>query len=52
MYENQIKNVFLKMEKLLLIWISGQQAEGDFVNSALIRQKAKMIFDSLMGSVY
>jgi hypothetical protein len=35
------KNILLKMENLLLIWISDHQAKGDNVNSTLIRQKAK-----------
>jgi hypothetical protein len=30
------ENILLKMEKLLLIWISAQQAKG-YVNSKLIR---------------
>jgi hypothetical protein len=36
----------------LLIWISDQQAKGDNVNSAVLRQKAKRIFDNIKASLY
>jgi len=40
-------SALLKMEKLLLTWISDKQAKGDNANSTLIRQKATRIFDDL-----
>jgi hypothetical protein len=46
------ENVILKTEKLLLIWISDQEAKGDNVNSKLIRKKAKRIFYKLKVSLY
>jgi hypothetical protein len=46
------ENVRLKTEKLLLTWISDQEAKGDNVNSKLIRKKAKRIFVNLKVSLY
>jgi hypothetical protein len=40
------------MEKLLWIWISDKQVIGDNVNSTLIRQKPKWIFDLLNAAFY
>jgi hypothetical protein len=40
------------MEKILLIWISDQQAERDHVNSTLMMQKAKRMFDTLKASLH
>jgi hypothetical protein len=46
MFEKR-ENVLLRMVKLLLVWFPDQQAKGDNVNSSLIRQKVKRIFDNL-----
>lgn len=42
--------VLLKMEELLLIWISDQQVKGDNVNSTLIQQNVKKIFNNLKAN--
>jgi hypothetical protein len=49
------ENVILKTEKLLLTWISYQDAKVDSVNSKLIRKKANRLFGnsrSVFISVY
>jgi hypothetical protein len=46
------EDVILNTEKLLLIWISDQEARGDNVNSKLLRKKAKRIFGKLRISLY
>jgi hypothetical protein len=51
MFDNQRK-CFAENVKLLLTWISDQQALGDNVNSVLIRQKAKNIFSNLKAGLY
>jgi hypothetical protein len=43
------ENALLKMEKLLLIWISEQHINGGNANSTLIRQKTKSIFWQSQG---
>jgi hypothetical protein len=45
------EDVLFKTGKLLLIWISDQQAKGDNMNSTLIRQKARRIFCNLKASL-
>jgi hypothetical protein len=46
------ENVRLKTEKLLLTWISDQEAKGEYVNSRLIRKKALRISGNLKVSLY
>lgn len=45
------KMFFLKMEESLIL-ISDRQAQGDNVNTTLIRQRAERIFSSLKASHY
>jgi hypothetical protein len=45
------ENVYLKMKRLF-IWIPYQQVKGDNMNSVLIMQKVKRIFDNLKSSLY